>query len=360
MSIRDAMAFIMSNPQSRAVAQDTLERLLIDAHRICTANRTYYAHVRSTGDPFTGTPSPPLSVTRAAHGSPVADDVMTRRAVSHHGGLTDHPSRVAPLVSRVLGTDTVSDTVWATIETLRRDGWHGIPFVPRAAARARDAAHRAGRIWAVDRLDDVISDAIERAYHAINAMIARGMNADDDSVSIVTVFVAAPTDDIPIGNIAAFMVRRQVKCGKCDNCTGNSGSRYVIGGCEAPCAIDEWTTAARIMSRALYASAAASVSGERYARVTRDGVLPATHILPDDPRECGHGSTCRLPACIAENLVRAVIMVCEATGTALIGGNGRVSMEAENLLTAATGHQPTERGRRDAMTKIRLLLRPAT
>lgn len=327
--IRSAFETIMAVPGNQAIAADYLANRLADAKRMTTRINAESAYDRAYLENNKRTPSAPLA-DRAASVAPIRPHVM---AVA-----SDDTSDVWQAIADVLATGFVFPT---------DDGTRSIPFNPVAMRRAMDAAHREGREFHIDRLDDMISDATERAYVMLSELAATADPANAYSHD--------GSAHAPVGMIAGWDVVRAVRCGKCGPCD-HAGSRYVVGGCLAPTTIVEFTDAQRCVSRALYAAASASASSERYSRVTTDGVMPESVTTDDTYRDCGHGATCDLDTCRMLNVIRAARIACEALGLPTVADNGRASVDFLSFVAVAYGQIPSEGGRLRAGQRIRSTL----
>lgn len=310
---------------------------------------------RRTSSPMSDRPSSVAPIRPSVNGSAAS----VGRVISWR--MRNALSVIAPDVVTEDSTKTIyafdpESVIWPALETVIRTGFsfptadgttRNMPFNPVAMRRAIDAAHKEGKTFYVDRLDDVISEAVERAYASLLDIASNA--APDD---VVTHDGSAHA---PMGHVAGYLVMRDIRCGNCSACQHN-GSRYVIGNCAAPGTKEEYVDAQRVLSRALYASASASVTSERYASLSATGILPDSNVVDDVSRDCGHGAECLRDSCRGKNVLHAATVACEALGIATISGNGKASTEFLDLIALALGNAPTEAGRRLATDKLRALL----
>lgn len=322
------------------------------------------ASIRTTLSKVARKTSSPLSDRRSSV-SPIRPHVAGSGSSGYliSAGMRDALSVFAPGIATIpsgsgfIAFDSQSD-IWQAIETVIREGFafptddgsiRRMPFNPVAMRRAIDAAHKVGKEFHVDRLDDVISEATERAYGYLMGIAA--------TASLDDVVTHDGSAHAPIGEIAGYLVTRDVRCGHCSVCSGHTGSRYVIGGCEAPTSIVEFVDAQRAVSRAVYASASASVSSERYVSPVIDTALLDSTQVDDVSRDCGHGPTCERDSCRGQNVIHASRVACEALGLPTVAANGSASVEMMNFIALALGGLPTDNGRRKAQVKLRALLK---
>lgn len=273
--------------------------------------------------------------------------------------LSDRASMCVPLMPSVRAAGgkgySGGDGMWHALDTIVREGFryseNGSPIPVNAvvAARSRDAAHRVGMQWHAERSQDVAQRAYVRAYDMMRELVAR--TESDPDVYGVT---ATGAEYAPMGTVAGAYVIRPVRCGACEGCAHN-GSRYVVGKCADPRTITEYVDAQRILSRAIYASAAESVhdsvnGSKRFAPIEEAIDLPVTD---EDTTACGHGDECEATACRGMRILRAAMAACIMLGEEPIGNRGLSSTFTDVLLVAYGAEGKSDPARARVLRKLR-------